>query len=71
MTPETGWSGGHDPGETAGQRSAGQRSAEEPDLQEGLSDLARLATNRCGLKDLLTRVATFAVIAIPGADGPG
>ena len=71
VTPETGWSGGHDPGETAGQRSAGQRSAEDHDLQEGLAGLSRLAANRLGLEDLLTRVATFAVKAIPGADGAG
>ena len=71
MTPEIGWSDGHDPDETAGQRSAGQRSAEDHDLQEGLAGLSRLAANRLGLEDLLTRVATFAVKAIPGADGAG
>jgi GAF domain-containing protein len=47
------------------------RSAEEQDLQEGLAGLSRLVTNRLGLEDLLTRVATYAVKAIPGADGAG
>jgi GAF domain-containing protein len=70
LTSETGLSGGRDPDETAGQRSAGQRSAEEHDLQVGLAGLSRLAAN-LGLEDLLTRVATFAVKAIPGADGAG
>jgi GAF domain-containing protein len=62
---------GDDPETTAGQRSASKRSAEEDDLQEGLAGLARLVTNRLRLEDLLTRVATFAVKAIPGADGAG
>ena len=57
--------------EIVGQHSASERSAEEHDLQEGLAGLSRLATNRLGLEDLLTRVATFAVKAIPGADGAG
>jgi GAF domain-containing protein len=55
----------------AGRHSASERSAEENDLQEALEGLARLATNRLGLEDMLTRVATFAVKAIPGADGAG
>jgi GAF domain-containing protein len=58
--------GGEDP-----EHSASERSAEEHDLQEGLAGLARLSTNRLGLEDLLTRVATYAVKAIPGADGAG
>jgi GAF domain-containing protein len=57
--------------ETVGQHSASERSAEDHDLQEGLAGLSRLATNRLGLEDLLTRVARFAVKAIPGADGAG
>jgi GAF domain-containing protein len=48
-----------------------RRSAEEADLAEGLAGLSRLATNRLGLEDLLTRVAGYAVRAIPGADGAG
>jgi len=57
--------------EARGWRSAEERSAEEHDLQEGLAGLSRLASNRLDLEDLLTRVATFAVRAIPGADGAG
>jgi GAF domain-containing protein len=57
--------------EVAGRRSAEERSAEEHDLQEGLAGLSRLASNRLDLEDLLTRVATYAVKAIPGADGAG
>ncbi len=62
---------GADDAETVGRHSAEDRSAEEHDLQEGLAGLSRLSTNRLGLEDLLTRVATFAVRAIPGADGAG
>ena len=68
---EVGFSGEADAGEMAGQHSASERSAEEHDLQEGLAGLSRLATNQLGLEDLLTRVATYAVKAIPGADGAG
>ena len=71
VSPEVEWSGGDDLDKTAGQRSASERSVEEHDLQEGLAGLSRLAANRLGLEDLLTRVATFAVKAIPGADGAG
>ena len=52
-------------------RSTEQRSAEDDDLRESLANLARLATNRLPLEELLTRVATYAVQAIPGADGAG
>jgi GAF domain-containing protein len=52
-----------------GRFSAARETAEDDDLDEGLAGLARLASNRLGLEDLLTRVATFAVQAIPGADG--
>ena len=51
--------------------SAGQRSAEDADLQESLTGLARLGSGRLALEDLLTRVASYAVQAIPGADGAG
>src|SRR5512133_1651623 len=71
VTPQVESSDRNDPDETAGQHSERQRSAEQHDLQEGLAGLSRLATNRLGLEDLLTRVATFAVRAIPGADGAG
>lgn len=52
-------------------RSQEERSAEEADLQDSLSGLARLASNHLPLEDLLTRVASYAVQAIPGADGAG
>jgi len=54
----------------ADDRSLAQWDAEEDDLREGLSGLARL-TNRLELEDLLTRVARYAVRAIPRADGAG
>jgi len=54
------------PGETAE-----RRSAEDEDLRESLAGLSRLASNRLPLEDLLTQVATYAVQAIPGADGAG
>jgi len=44
---------------------------EADDLRESLAALASLATGRLRLEDLLTQVATFAVRAIPGADGAG
>ncbi len=57
----------------------GQVPAEDPtagvdaaiDLQASLSALSRLSTGRLNLEDLLVQVATFAVQAIPGADGAG
>lgn len=51
--------------------SAEQRSVEDADLRESLAGLARLGSGRLALEDLLTRVASFAVQAIPGADGAG
>jgi GAF domain-containing protein len=71
VASEIEWSGGDDSDEPAAQHGASQRSVEEHDLQEGLAGLSRLAANRLGLDDLLTRVATYAVRAIPGADGAG
>ena len=47
-----------------------QRSAEDDDLRQSLAGLSQL-TSRMGLEELLTRVATYAVKAIPGADGAG
>ena len=52
-------------------QSPDQRSAEDEDLRESLAGLSRLASNRLPLEDLLTQVATYAVRAIPGADGAG
>jgi len=51
--------------------TAERRSAEDEDLRESLAGLSRLASNRLPLEDLLTQVATYAVQAIPGADGAG
>jgi GAF domain-containing protein len=44
---------------------------EDDDLRDSLSALSRLATGSLDLRDVLTRVAEFAVAAIPGADGAG
>ncbi|WP_197677143.1 GAF and ANTAR domain-containing protein [Friedmanniella luteola] len=44
---------------------------EDDDLRAGLAGLARLASADLGLETLLTRVAGFAVKAIPGAEGAG
>jgi GAF domain-containing protein len=46
-------------------------AVDDPDLADSLAALAGLSTARLGLEDLLTQVATFAVQAIPGADGAG
>ena len=67
--------------ETHGQRAdqpglmalAEQVTAEgdDGDLSGSLLALSTLSVARLGLEDLLTRVASFAVRAIPGADGAG
>ncbi len=44
---------------------------ESDDLAASLAALSRLSSGRLSLEDLLTRVATFAVRAIPGAEGAG
>ena len=54
-----------------GPRSDQQRQSEDDDLRESLAGLSRLASSQLSLEDLLTRVATYAVRAIPGADGAG
>ncbi len=48
-----------------------QAQADAGDLQASLADLAALVNGSLGLQELLTRVATYAVHAIPGADGAG
>ena len=48
-----------------------QAAADADDLQTGLSELASLVIGAEGLSDVLAHVATFAVRAIPGADGAG
>ena len=48
-----------------------QTASEDDDLRSSLDALSQLATGQMDLKDVLTRVAEFAVLAIPGADGAG
>ncbi len=48
-----------------------ERDSEYEDLQVNMTALTTLATGSLDLEDLLTKVATFAVRAIPGADGAG
>ena len=45
--------------------------ADVADLQASIADLAGLIAGRVSLEDLMSQVATFAVRAIPGADGAG
>ena len=56
---------GIDPGAPAG------HADRDEDLTGSLAALSRLGSSRLSLEDLLTRVAGFAVQAIPGADGAG
>jgi GAF domain-containing protein len=70
IAAEIGLSGQDAQGETAAQ-AAERRSTEDEDLRESLMGLSRLASDRLPLEDLLTQVATYAVQAIPGADGAG
>ncbi|MEP7179161.1 MAG: GAF domain-containing protein [Pseudonocardiales bacterium] len=44
---------------------------EDDDFRQSLVALSRLTTSRLELRDVLTRVAQSAVLAIPGADGAG
>jgi GAF domain-containing protein len=46
-------------------------AANDADLQAGLAGLAGLVAGQLGLDELLTKVATYAAHAIPGADGAG
>ena len=55
----------------AGPLGAVQARADISDLQAAISDLAGLVAGSLGLSELLTEVATFAVHAIPGAEGAG
>lgn len=59
----------NDPGPMAG--PAGQREAEEDDLAASLRGLSVLSAGHLPLEEMLTRVARYAVQAIPGADGAG
>jgi hypothetical protein len=66
------WPSGPDADDETVEQAAERRSAEEEeDLRESLAGLSRLAADRLPLEDLLTQVATYAVRAIPGADGAG
>jgi transcriptional regulator with GAF, ATPase, and Fis domain len=56
--------------DSGGLGSSRDWSAEEDDLRAGLAGLSRLSSG-LQLEDLLTRVAAYAVRAIPGADGAG
>ena len=59
------------PAENNRKTDAEERADDEHDLSVSLAGLSRLATGRIDLKDTLTQVATYAVRAIPGADGAG
>lgn len=48
-----------------------QADSDDDDLRLSLAALSHLATGQMPLRDALTRVAEFAVQAIPGADGAG
>ena len=52
-------------------RSAKQRNSEDDDLAASLNGLSVLSAARLPLIEMLTRVARYAVQAIPGADGAG
>ncbi len=54
-----------------GSRTSEQLRADDADLQAGLDNLAGLVAGSLGLPELLAEVASFAVSAIPGADGAG
>jgi GAF domain-containing protein len=51
--------------------TAERASADAADLRAGIDDLAGMVSDGLGLPELLTEVATFAVRAIPGAEGAG
>ena len=60
-----------DRGEEKVQHPRTQFESEDDDLVVSLAALSGLSAARLSLEDLLTEVATFAVQAIPGADGAG
>ena len=61
----------HADGLPLGSLSARQASADAADLRAGIDDLAGLVADSRGLPEMLAEVSTFAVRAIPGADGAG
>ncbi|GAA2096680.1 GAF and ANTAR domain-containing protein [Microlunatus panaciterrae] len=56
---------------TLGSGAGEPKSDGDEDLRDALVALANLSTGHLGLEELLTKVATYAVRAIPGADGAG
>ena len=60
-----------DEGSSPQPRSTEQRDAEDDGLASSLRGLSVLSSGRLPLVDMLTRVARYAVQAIPGADGAG
>ena len=54
-----------------GSLTAEQAGADAADLQSAIGELAGLVAGSLGLSELLAEVATFAVHAIPGAEGAG
>lgn len=63
---------GSRPGDQASSALTSQQDASDAEgLRSGLAGLSRLAAGTQAVEDLLTRVAEFAVRAIPGADGAG
>ena len=67
---ESSTAGGHG-ADARAERSPAQISAEDDDLRESLASLSQLGSRHLDLEGMLTRVATYAVRAIPGADGAG
>lgn len=63
----------HDSADNSGEqgRERAARAAEDDDLAESMAALSRLSSGRWNLVDLLAEVASFAVKAIPGAEGAG
>jgi GAF domain-containing protein len=60
-----------DPDQKGSREMDAARTAEDDDLEEGLTALSHLAIGRLGLKETLLRVAQYASRAIPGASGVG
>lgn len=67
--PASGSQGPENDVEAAGAQAAA--AGADDDLRASLAALSQLATGQMELTDVLTRVAEFAVLAIPGADGAG
>jgi GAF domain-containing protein len=70
MTPDEDMSP-PDPSQGLEPRTDAELTAEDDDLVTSLGGLSRLATGQLVLEDTLTQIATYAVQAVPGADGAG